>query len=80
MALSCLFIQPSAYAHPNSIQNKCLVVIKLDKNIKTLDNNPHYRLLISKKNCAVQVTLAQLNAGLNVLELWKITKFYEGNF
>ena len=46
MALSCLFIQPSAYAHPNSIQNKCLVVIKLDKNIKTLDN-PHYHLLIS---------------------------------
>jgi len=47
MALSCLFIQPSAYAHPNSIQNKCLVAIKLDKNIKTLDNNPYYCLLIS---------------------------------
>jgi len=47
MALSCLFIQPSAYAHPKSIKNKCLVVTKLDKNIKTLDNNPHYCLLIS---------------------------------
>lgn len=47
MALSRLFIQPFAYAHPKSIKNKCLVDIKLDKNIKTLDNNPHYRLLIS---------------------------------